>query len=73
MRVARRRALVSSFFALTTHHVAGLRYDGGCDWKNAHGLLVGAELARLGTVEPDALLLERVLVRARDVALVEPR
>ena len=34
-------------------------------------LLVGAELAFLGTVEPDSLLFERVLIRARFVALVE--
>src|SRR2546422_700907 len=31
-----RFARVSGFFALTTHHVAALRYDGGRDEKYAH-------------------------------------
>ena len=54
-----------------THHVAGFRYDGGCDWKNAHASLLARNSRVLGAVEADALLLERVLVRTRDVALVE--
>src|SRR5207302_8847023 len=31
--------LVSAFFALTTHQMAALRYEGGCFWKNPHALL----------------------------------
>ena len=71
MRVARRRALVSSFLALMTHQIAGFRYDGGCASKNAHAFLSGSELTGLRAVEADSILLERVLIRARDVSLVE--
>ncbi len=39
IRVASRRALVASLFALMTHQVAGFRYESGCAWKNAHAFL----------------------------------
>src|SRR5437016_11407393 len=31
--------LVSALFALTTHHMAAFRYEGGCFWKNSHAFL----------------------------------
>lgn len=34
MRAARRLSCVSSFFALITHQLDVLRYQGACDWKN---------------------------------------
>ena len=71
MSVASRRALVSSFFALDDPPDRGLAVRRRLRFEERPRLLVGAELARLRAVEPDSLLLERVLVRARDVALVE--
>ena len=35
MSLPRRRARVSSFFALVTQCVTFLRYDGACSWKNS--------------------------------------
>ena len=71
MRVASRRAFVSSFFALDDPPRGRPPVRRWLRLEERPRFLVAAELTRLRVVEADAFLFERVLVRARDVALVE--